>query len=258
MRRNLVLRSLLLHLSRDKRLPQRRQRLPRQQYPVGRHEVGVALDVVLGVEPGDHLLEEGLLLGGRARGGELGDPDGSVAASCVGVGDVALEVRGLAGSGVPVDGDEVDGAGGAGAEEALEPAEAHARVGAAVGHRRRAELGLPGILLHVGLVPRGGGLVAQVRLRGKVGLVEAEEVGGAGGDGAAGCGVPARGGPVAEAPEHRHEFEARGDRAAGARGPVVAPGRRGADEGRQEGDVVVGEATLARGGSCWCGSAGGG
>ena len=65
---------------------------------------------------------------------ELGEPDVAAAADVVGLGDVALQIAKGKRAGVPGDGDEVDGAAGAVAEELGEPGEA-----AAVGDGRGAE-----------------------------------------------------------------------------------------------------------------------
>ena len=55
----------------------------------------------------DHGLEEGVLGCGVAFALELGDPEGSVAAGCVGSVDVIHECGGVAAV-VPVDADKVD------------------------------------------------------------------------------------------------------------------------------------------------------
>jgi len=72
----------------------------------------------------DNCLEEGVLGSGVALALEFGDPERSVAASCVGLVDVIHEGSGVAAV-VPVDADEVDLAVGAGVEEVAEPGQAH-------------------------------------------------------------------------------------------------------------------------------------
>lgn len=92
-----------------------------------------------------------------------------------------------------MEGNEVDSAAVAGLEEVGEPASSHSLVGSAIRHSRGAQFGLSSEWLHVCLVAAGSLRVAKVGLGAEVGLVEAEEMRGAGCDGAACCGGPARG-----------------------------------------------------------------
>lgn len=187
--------------------------------------------------------------------GELGDPDGSVAARRVRVRDVVLEVLGVGDVAVPVDGHEVDGApeGLAGLHEAGQVSHAHTGRSRTVRHGWRTQPGLSGVLLHPLHVPVGGILNPDVGLLGEVRLVKGQEVRRAGGEGLGDRVVPATGGSVAVAPEHRHVLEGSRDSSVGAGPPVVAPGGlgAGADEGGQEGRIVVGQSTLGSGGRGW-------
>lgn len=81
------------------------------------HVVGIALNPVLGVEPGKNVLEE--LVGVALGDTKLGDPDRQVE-SVVELGEVVLEVLGLV-PGVVVGDDKVNLAVTAAAHEGLEP-----------------------------------------------------------------------------------------------------------------------------------------
>lgn len=104
-----------------------------------------------------------------------------------------------------MDGDEIDGAGRTGDEELFEPDEA------GVGDGRGGELGTAGEGLQVGLMAGGGGGGAEVGLGGQVGLVEGEEVLGAGGDGGRGGAWPVVGVLGLRAPKHGHVLEDAGE-----------------------------------------------
>lgn len=103
---------------------------------------------------------------------------------------------------VPVDGDEIDLAARAGGEEFREPVEA--RGAAAVADGRGADFDFVAEFLQV--VPRAGGFFgAHVGLGAEVGLVEAEDVGCAVGDGAVDVGFPVGQVVGVGAPEHGDE-----------------------------------------------------
>lgn len=104
-----------------------------------------------------------------------------------------------------MDRDEIDGAGRTSDEELFEPDEA------AVGDGRGGELGTAGEGLQVGLMAGGGGGGAEVRLGGEVGLVEGEEVLGAGGDGGGSGALPVVGVLGLRAPEHGYVLEEAGE-----------------------------------------------
>ena len=135
-------------------------------------------------------LEESILGRGIALALELGDPEGSVSARSVSLVDVGHEC-GCVAAVVPVDADEVDLAACTRGKEISEPGEAHGAT--AVGDGWGAELGLAGERHHVGLVSGCCGGGRKVGLAAEVGLVETHQVGGAGGDGLGGCGIPAGG-----------------------------------------------------------------
>jgi hypothetical protein len=75
---------------------------------ITRHEPSVTLNVIQAVQPRKDSFQEGVLLGLRSAGLELGDPERLVATSGVSVLDVFLEVGDVGGGVVPVDADEVD------------------------------------------------------------------------------------------------------------------------------------------------------
>jgi hypothetical protein len=102
-------------------------------------------------------------------------------------------------------GDEIDGAGGTVDEELFEPSEA------GVGDSRGGEFGAARERLQVRAVAGGGGGGTEVGLGGQVGLVEGEEVLGAGGDGGGGGALPGVGVIGLRAPEHRYVFEGAGE-----------------------------------------------
>ena len=103
-----------------------------------------------------------------------------------------------------MDGDEVDGAVGAGSQELIEPLEPRVCDG------RGGDLGAPGKRLHVCFVAGDGLSGAEVGLGPEVGFVEGEEVGGARGDGGRRGGLPAGGVYGLKTPEHGHELEGAG------------------------------------------------
>ena len=118
-----------------------------------------------------------------------------------------LEIRDtvFVGVAVPMDGDEIDLAARARGQEFREPVEA--RGAAAVAHGRGADLDLVAEFLHV--VPRGRGFFrAHVGLGAEVGLVEAEDVGCAVGDGRVDVRLPVRQVVGIGAPEHGDEVHA--------------------------------------------------
>lgn len=80
------------------------------------HKVSVALNVISLVHPSHDLGQESSLLLISARSLELGDPERTVSTSGVGLGHVLLKSSGIAAV-VPMDGDFVDRAGRAGADE---------------------------------------------------------------------------------------------------------------------------------------------
>ena len=111
----------------------------------------------------------------------------------------------LIGIAIPMDGDEIDLTARARGHEFLQPVESG--VAATVAHGRRADLDLVAEFLHV--VPSAGGFFgAHVGLGAEVGLVEAEDVGRAVGDGLVDVGLPVREVVRVGAPEHGHEVQA--------------------------------------------------
>lgn len=155
-----------------------------------------------------------------------------------------LEARNVGGAVVPVQGDEIDRASGAGFQEGFQVRNTH--WGGTVGDSGGAELGLSSEGLHEGLVTRCGCTRVEVRLRGKIRLVESKEVLAPLRDGGGSSLLPAVGVIRTGSPEHGHVFERRRD---GRRGgtPVVRPGDLGvgAGEAGREIGVVVGETALA-------------
>lgn len=194
----------------------------------GSHEVRVAGDPRLGVEPGNGLLEESTNLGVGAAGAKLGEPDW-LAERLPGLREVPLQVGKICGAVVPVQRNGVDGAAGAIAQEALQPGEAHGCGAVCDGRAHEHGLTRKGLhILHVGL---GGHRGRQVALCVEVGLVEREQGGRAGRDGGGGVARPRGGEARRIGPEHRDELEARTLAGqvcrAGRLGPVVDPRRRG-------------------------------
>lgn len=198
--------------SRHIRLTRRTQRGPAQQKVVSSHKVRVALDGGIGVQPRQHLVDEvGLAAGANIA--KLGDPDGLAAGLGDGLADVVLEIGdgvddAVAGAAVPVDVEEVDLAAAAFTHELAEPGETLGSGG--IGDRGGAELGAAAReRLYVG-VPAGdgvaGGEAGAAPCDDDVGLVEAHQVAGSGGDGGRGGGRPACG-VVVETPEHGDVFE---------------------------------------------------
>ena len=184
--------SELTHLAcKSEGIPKRAQRRPRaQQGPLARHEVRISGDLGRSIELREDGLEESILSRDIARGLELGDPERFVSARSVSLVDVGHEC-GCVAAVVPVDADKVDLAACTRGEEISEPGEAHGAT--AVGDGWGAELGLAGERHHVGLVAGGCCGGREVRLAVEVGLVHGHQVGGAGGDGLGGCGIPAGG-----------------------------------------------------------------
>ncbi len=127
-----------------------------------------------------------------------------------------------------MDSQEINLAARARSHEALQPVEARGAI--AVAHRGRADLDLAAELLHVGFPCVGGVLGGHVGLGGEVGLVEAEDVGRAVGDGGVGVFDPLGEMLVGGAPEHGDEVHGGGDGAAGLGIPVVGPADGGAFE----------------------------
>lgn len=126
-----------------------------------------------------------------------------------------------------MDGHEIDLAARARGHEALQPSQAGRAV--AVADRRRTDLDFAAELLHV--VPRAGGVLrGHVGLGREIGLVEAEDVGGAVVDGGVDVVGPFREVQLGGAPEHGDEVHGRGDGAAGLGVPVVGPADGGAFE----------------------------
>lgn len=202
-------------------------------------EVGIPVHTVaLIIQPRQDTLQELRLLIIAARGRELSQPDRAAAGHSLGLPDVVLEVlHAVVGSeAVPVDGEEIDVAATALLEESGEVLETLVRVGAvADGGRTQLDVavvfGVEG--LHVGHPALDGGGYVHVGLGGEIGLVESEEMLGAGGDGSFGVLFPARrveGGQGV--PEHGDEFFGGVDGAAGGRVPVVEPADVGVVEMR--------------------------
>lgn len=183
--------------------------------------VRIALDPVLGVQPGKNLLEE---VGGIALGNaELSDPDG-LAEGSVEVLEVGLEVLGL-GPCVVVGDDKVDLAVAAAGDERLEPVDALSGL-VAVGHSWGAE---PEALLgkRLDVLAVSGNCAADVHVGASaadlIGLVEGQGVSNrvlllGVGD----VGKPTLGAPLLVGVEQGHVFEA--ERLAVDHGfPVVHP-----------------------------------
>jgi hypothetical protein len=215
----------------------------RDELALASHEVSVTANGVVAVHPGHDGLEERRDLIVRAGGGELADEDLLARGGVGSVADVLLEVLGVLGAVVPVNVDAVNGAIRARLEEGREPAKTHGT--ATVGDGGSAELGLASERLHVLLVSGGGLGGAQVGLRGKVGLVEGEEVGGARVNGALGVAGPGVGELRSRAPKSGDVLDGVGEAGAG-RAPVVAPGDlRARDKAVGQLGIVVSNTTLA-------------
>jgi hypothetical protein len=101
---------------------------------------------------------------------------------------VRLEIGVVRGAIIPVDVHEVDGAAGAVADEVLHVLQAH--LPAAVGHGWSTEFSFAGERLHVLLICRNGSLDIHVGLAVEIGLIEREEVTGAGSYGCGRVGCP--------------------------------------------------------------------
>ena len=187
--------------------PQLRQRIPTGQNPIDL-VIRIPLHAIaLIVQIRQHLIHEIGLLLHAATGLELSQPDGAPARHGLRFLDVVLErldaviVR----VAVPMDGDKVDLAARARGHEFLQPGQSD--LAAAVAHRGAADLDRVAEFLHV--VPRVGGLLGRhVRLGGEVGLVEAEDVGCAVGDGGLDVGFPVWQVEFVGAPEHGNEIHA--------------------------------------------------
>jgi hypothetical protein len=149
------------------------------------------LNTRLLVQERNHGVHELDLLLGRARARKLRHPH-RLAILLRHLRDVRLEVRHVRRTVVHVHRDRVDRAARARGQEAVHPARAHRGWGA-VRDRGRDELDPAGEGLDEVLPGTGGGLGGQVGLGGEVGLVEAEDVGCAGGDGSLGVLLPASG-----------------------------------------------------------------
>lgn len=219
---------------------------------VGNHEVGVAVEVVESLELGDDVVHEAADLVVRVNGGKLGQPDGLATANIVGVLEVGEEGVGVLGLGVPVDVAKVNLAAVdavAGSHELLEPVETLAGL-ATVADRGSTNLDLAGVLAHVLGVSSGGGTGRHVGLARHVGLVEAEELLAAIGDGGLGVLVPVAGVDRKVTPERGNEvLLARDATARGA--PVVEPAAVVlADVAERLGEVgvVVSDTTLGEAG----------
>lgn len=153
-----------------------------EEVVVRTHEVGIAGDHGLRVQPGENLGEELLGLAGRRAGvdvvaeGKLGDPDtleALLGSERDGLVDEGLEL--LGGVTVPVHGEGADAAVGAGLQESVHPVQAFAGR-TAVGDTGGNQLGLAAVggdVLLVGLRGLGGG---HGGLGAVVGLVEAQNV----------------------------------------------------------------------------------
>ena len=225
-----------------------------EQVVLSAHEVRVASDTGLLVEPRDDVVQESSgssQIGGAvdiSSEGELGDPDlgeAVVASSADGLGDEGLELVG--GVTVPVNGHTGDAAAGAGVHEGVHPAETLAVVGG--GARGGSdELGLTRVGGDVRLVVVGGIRRAHVGLGGNIGLVEAHDVVATAGEDSLDGANPAA--EVPSTPEHGDELDTVGQGAGERTSPVVGPGNGVAGaQGRHGGDVVVGSTALAGGGA---------
>lgn len=98
------------------------------------------------VEPRKDLRHEIGLLVRAAAGRKFRDPDLAPAARCFGLGHMVFEVGHavVRRKPIPMDGDEIDRAVPASAEEAAQPFEAHISI-VAIAHGRRTELGFAGV-----------------------------------------------------------------------------------------------------------------
>lgn len=213
-----------------------------QEDRVGAHEVGVAANTRLRVEPRENLSEE-LDLRGIVTGGlELGDPnllDVVLVGEFDGLVDELLEVVGEGRIGVPVDSKSADLAVSALAEEALHPVQSLTG-GARVANSRADEGGIAGVGGHVLLVVGGSLGRRHVGLAGDVGLVEAQQVLAARGKGRVGSGRPAT--VHLGAPEHGDVLHAGGKGTIGLHVPVVGPGDT--SQCSDEGGLVVSSTLL--------------
>ena len=153
-------------------------------------------------------MQEGVLFIYRARASEFGDPDRAVASHCVGLFDVFLEVVDVRSAIVPVAIHEVDGAAGAVADEVFHVLQAH--LPAAIGDGWSTEFGLAGERFHELLVGRNGSWDVHVRLAAEVGLVEGEEVTGAGSYGCGCVGCPGTSAAGVIVPQAGDIFKTRG------------------------------------------------
>jgi hypothetical protein len=184
-------------------------------------EVRVGLEVIDGVELGDHVGHEVVDLVVVAQRSKLGQPNRAAAANLMGLLDVVEQGVGVLGLGVPVDDAEVNGASSlsvAGLHEVLQPGDTHLTT--AVGDGGRANLGATSEGVHLLLVHASSIGRRHVGLVNVVGLVEAEKSLGTVGE--SGLGVLL---PVAKSlltPAHGDEGDA-GVEVATAGAPVVGP-----------------------------------
>lgn len=229
-------------------LANRTQGAAADQHTFRDHEVGIACDSRLALQPGDHVPQEVSLPHGVSGGSKFGDPDlvhailsGKVDALL----DVLLEVIGTIGTAVPVDGHGGLLAVSAGLKERSHPVETLARV-LAVRDGRADKLGSIGVRRHVLLERLSSILRRHHGLLSVVGLVEAEKVLAARRERGVDRIVPAIETP--RSPQHGNILDAGREGSAGLAVPVVCPRHTAASrrQNRDQADVVISSALLPR------------
>lgn len=228
------------------------QRTIGEQVVVSTHEVRVASNARLGIQPGNSLSDEfrsgGLIDNTRdiSVQGKLSDPNllqAVVGGSGDGVRDESLEVVNRVT--VPVNSQAGNVARGAVGHELLEPAQT-LTVSGRRGHSGRDQLGGSGErgdVLHVVTSSHGGG---HVSLGGHIRLVEAHDVVTSAGQDGLDSREPAT--EEAGAPKHGDVFDARGETGVSGENPVVGPAdSAGLGESGDGGNVVVSSSTLGGG-----------